>query len=288
MNQFYSYFMHMINSSTVSIMNVIDILITAFLIYKIIGWIRGTQAEQVAKGIIILVVITQVSDWLGLVTINYILRNVMTVGLVALVVMFQPELRRVLEKIGGTKLLNTPLALFSSSKEETVDIEASVKEIVRGTSQMAKRNVGALIVVEKEARLDSIVKSGIALDCIVTAEVLNNIFEPNTPLHDGAVILSGETMRIMAASCLLPLTQNQTLSKDLGTRHRAAVGMSEISDATVIVVSEETGNISYAQKAKLTKNVTPEELENALLDHFADKLNKLTEKTEKKGWFKLS
>ncbi len=233
----------------------VDIIIVAFVIYKATKLVRETRAEQLIKGIVILVVVTQLSHWMQLNTISYVLRNTMQVGVVALLVVFQPELRRALEKVGRSNLGR----IFSPQNQ---NIDATVSEISAAVEVMSKERTGALIVVERETRIGDIIKTGTELDAIMSAELLMNIFEPKTPLHDGAVIVRDG--KIKAAACLLPLTQNNSLSRELGTRHRAALGISESSDAVVVVVSEETGKISIALDGDMTRNLTVDSLKKAL------------------------
>lgn len=238
--------------------DIVDIAIVAFVIYKGVSLIRETRAEQLIKGIVILLVVTQLSEWLQLNAINFILRNTMQVGVTALLVVFQPELRRALEHMGRSKFGN----LFSFDENIESDITSVIEEIAKAVQILSQNRIGALIVIERDTKIGDIIRTGIILDSAITAELLVNIFVPNTPLHDGAVIIREN--KIMAAACFLPLTQNQDLSKELGTRHRAALGISENSDAVTIVVSEETGKISVALAGDLTRNLTIETLKKAL------------------------
>lgn len=249
-------FMNLLNNIKMfRVRDVFDILIVAYLIYKGIKFVRETMAAQLVKGIVILLVGTQVSRWLQLNSINYILVNVMQVGLIALLIVFQPELRRTLEKMGRSKLGN----IFSISD---YDAEKVVEQICEATDHFSKTRTGALMVVERETKLSDIGKTGISINADVSAQLLVNIFEPNTPLHDGAVIIGGN--KIKSAACILPLTENRNLSKELGTRHRAAIGISENADCLVVVVSEETGKISIASNGSLTRNFSAETLSKAL------------------------
>lgn len=257
METIYTYIMSYLR--IVRIRDVIDVAIVGYVIYRGIKLIRETRAEQLIKGIVILIVATQLSDWLQLNTINFILKNTMQVGVVALLVVFQPELRRALEQMGRSRFGN----LFNFEDDEIEStINQRIEEIAKAVQSLAENRVGALIVLERGTKIGDIIRTGITLDSVVSAELLVNIFVPNTPLHDGAVIIRGN--KIMAAACFLPLTQNQDLSKELGTRHRAAIGISENSDAVTIVVSEETGKISIALDGDLTRNLTIETLKKAL------------------------
>ncbi|NLY42383.1 MAG: TIGR00159 family protein [Clostridiaceae bacterium] len=253
----YSYIVHFF--SFINISDIIDISIVAFVVYKLIKLIRETRAEQLIKGIVILLVVTQLSEWLKLNTINFILVNTMQVGVVALLVVFQPELRRALEQMGRSRFGN--MFNFEEYDSEN-DINAVIEEISKAVQTLSQNRIGALIVLERDTKIGDIIRTGVTIDSVISAELLVNIFVPNTPLHDGAVIIRKN--KIKAAACFLPLSQNQNLSKELGTRHRAALGISENSDAVVIVVSEETGKISIALDGDLTRNLTIEILKKAL------------------------
>ncbi len=244
--------------STVRFADVIDIAIVAFIIYQAFRLVRETRAEQLIKGILILIILLQLSSWLGFNTMQYILENTMQLGFFALLIIFQPELRRGLERMGR----GTAGRLLSFNNREEV-VEGTVDEVARAVDNLAKNKVGALICMERLTKLGDIIKTGTELNSRISAELLVNIFVPNTPLHDGAVVIGSN--KILAAACFLPLTHNNDLSKELGTRHRAAIGLSENSDAVVIVVSEETGKISIALDGGLTRNLTVETLKKALL-----------------------
>ncbi|MBO5099069.1 MAG: diadenylate cyclase CdaA [Clostridia bacterium] len=239
------------------ITDLFDIALVALAIYWLIKLIKETRAVQLVKGIVMLLILTQISDWLNLNIINFILTNTLQLGVLALIVLFQPELRRVLEQIGTTKIGN----IFSVDSNN-VTIEDTIKEICVGVENMSRQRIGALIVIERKTKVSDVLLTGVELKSRVSSSVLVNIFFPNTPLHDGAVVIRDN--KIEAAGCLLPLTQNNTLSTELGTRHRAAIGMSETSDALVIVVSEETGKISLANGGTLTRNFNAETLKKAL------------------------
>lgn len=239
-----------------SITDILDIIIVAFIIYKLLGFIRETRAEQLAKGLLLLVVATVLSEMLQLYTLHWILEGAMTVGLIAIVVLFQPELRRLLENLGRSKITKV---FGGIDKEEATKM---VGEIVTAVENMSSKKTGALIVIEKETALNDIVESGTIVDGAISVELIENIFYLGSPLHDGATILRGT--RLYASGCVLPLTQNKSLSKDMGTRHRAGLGMSENSDAFVIIVSEETGIISIAQNGRLTRFLDGKTLEKEL------------------------
>jgi len=245
---------------------IIDISIVTYAIYKIIKLVKETRAWQLIKGIIVILIAAELSKLLRLNTVAYILSNTVSILAFAMVVLFQPELRRGLEQIGRSRF--TDLFNFED-KEEKVKTTAMIEDIVKACTELSKTFTGALIVVERETKIGEIIKTGIELDSIVSSELLINIFTPNTPLHDGAVVIRGT--RIKAASCFLPLTDNPNLSKELGTRHRAALGITEVSDAFAVVVSEESGKISFALNGGLTRNLTPDTLRKALNKNLLEK-----------------
>jgi len=240
--------------SLVRISDFVDIALVAFIIYKLIKLVYETRAQQLIKGILVLLLVTVASEWLHLNTINYILKNTLQFGALALLVVFQPELRRALEKMGRSQIFRM---FFPSSNDDGENLLTA--EIVKTAVTLSAQRTGALIVVEKNTKLGEIIKTGRELDAIVSSDLLINLFVPNTPLHDGAVIIRDG--KIAAAACILPLTQNDSLSRELGTRHRAALGVSEMSDAAVVVVSEETGKISFACDGSMTRNLTADSLQ---------------------------
>lgn len=238
---------------------IIDISLVTYIIYKIIILVKETRAWQLIKGIIVILIATEMSKLLKLNTIAYILSNTVSILAFAMVVLFQPELRRGLEQIGRSRFRD--FFNFEDS-EDRLKTTAVVEDIVKACIEFSKTFTGALIVVERDTKIGEIIKTGVELDSIVSSELLINIFTPNTPLHDGAVIVRDNKLK--AASCFLPLTDNPNLSKELGTRHRAALGITEVSDAFAIVVSEESGKISFALNGGLTRNLTPDTLRKAL------------------------
>ncbi len=240
----------------------LEILILAFLIYQLIVWVKNTKAWMLLKGILVLAVFILVAAVLQMHTILFIAKNLVTVMATAAVVVFQPELRRVLEKIGERNFFSSVVS-FDANRERVRFSENTMDSIIDAAYNMGRVKTGALIVVEQAIHLTEYEATGIYLDCVVSMQVLINIFEHNTPLHDGAIIIRGD--RIVSATCYLPLSDNMGLSKDLGTRHRAAVGMSEVSDALVITVSEETGAVSVAQGGVLYRNLKRDELREKLM-----------------------
>ncbi|MDD3766860.1 MAG: diadenylate cyclase CdaA [Eubacteriales bacterium] len=248
------------NLHFIRIQDILDIVIVAYLIYKIIGLLKETRAMQLIKGIAVLFVIFQLSTILQLSVLNFFLMNAFQFGVIAMLVVFQPELRNALEKVGRSKLGQ----IFKIDNPDAPEsITNLVEAIAKSVSVLSKNRIGALVVIERKTKIGDIIKTGIKIDSNISAELLVNIFMPNTPLHDGAVVIRGS--RIQAAACFLPLTQSQELAIELGTRHRAALGISEVSDAVVVVVSEETGKISIALEGSLTRNLTVESLSRALL-----------------------
>jgi len=230
------------------ITSIIDIAIVAYVIYRLFILIRGTRAVQLIKGVIALVIATTVSGWLHLYTINWLMRQAQVMLLVALPIVFQPELRRALEHIGRGRLFARSFMFLGEEELKKV-----IEQVVRATELLAKNKTGALIVIERETGLKDIAETGTKIDGVVSAEFLVNIFVPKTPLHDGAVILRGD--RIVAAGCFLPMTERQDLDRELGARHRSALGITEHSDALAVVVSEETGGISLANAGKLIRHL---------------------------------
>ena len=248
--------------SGVGVTDILDIMIVTFIIYKLLDFIRETRAEQLAKGLLVLVVATLLSKVLQLYTLHWILSGVMTVGLIAVVVIFQPELRRGLEYLGRSKFSNV---LSEVDKEEA---KYMVGQLVEAIDSMSVSRTGALIVIEREISLSDIVETGTVIDAVISAQMVGNIFYEGAPLHDGALIIRGN--RLYAAGCVLPLTQNKNLNKELGTRHRAGIGITENSDALVIIVSEETGIISVAQNGKLTRFLDVKKIEKSLLNLYLE------------------
>ena len=238
------------------IQHVLDILIVTFVLYKLLLLIRETRAEQVLKGLGILLLVTYLSEVLQFSTVYWILKNTATVGVIALLIVFQPELRRALEQIGRGQLLD----MFFLHDDQ--DFTKLVNELVHSVQNLAKAKTGALIVMERKTGINEVIETGVKIDGELSEALLLNIFFENTPLHDGAVIIRGD--RIAAAGCFLPLTENSNISKQLGTRHRAALGITEISDSIAIVVSEETGVISIASNGKLTRYLDSKALREML------------------------
>jgi len=252
--------------SGVGITDVIDVAIVAFVIYKVLGFIRETRALQLVKGLLVLVLITVLSDKFNLYTLNWILRNTISLGVIALVIVFQPELRRALEYVGRTKFI-TPQ--FAQMDKERVKVITAA--IIKAVDYFSSNKVGALIIMERETVLNDIAETGTKINAEISTELLGNLFYEGAPLHDGATIVRGD--RVYAAGCVLPLTQSKTLSKDLGTRHRAGIGITENSDAIAIIVSEETGIISIAVDGKLSRFLDIKTVEKTLLNIYLSQIN---------------
>ena len=227
--------------------DLIDILLLTVVIYELLVHIRHTRMSQTLKGVVILILATWASDMIGMRTINALLSWLLNAGPVLLIVLFQPEIRRVLEELGTTAILDPGGRLIQVSEKELI-----IDEMILALEHMARRRVGALIVIENKTRLDDVIATGTRVDGAISQPLIENIFEPNTPLHDGAIVIRGE--RVVAAACLLRLSDNTGVARELGTRHRAGIGVTEVSDATVIIVSEETGIISVARGGQLIRH----------------------------------
>ena len=251
MNQFFQNII-----SNIGLNDVLDILIVAFLFYKLLGFIRETRAEQLAKGILILIVVALLARLLNLYTLQWILSNLVNVGLIAIVIIFQPELRRLLENLGRNKLISNFSGIDLEEAEEITD------EIKDALLSMSKSRTGALIVIERETTLTDIIETGTVIRARINREMICNIFYEGAPLHDGALIIRGD--KLEAAGCVLPLTEDKKLSKELGTRHRAGIGITENSDALVFIVSEETGIISKAEDGKLERRLSADRIREIL------------------------
>ena len=242
--------------------DIIEIVIIAFVIYNVMVWIKNTKAWVLLKGIIIVLIFALIAYILNLKTILWIAGKTISVGIIALVIIFQPELRRALEQLGRKKIL-FGLFRFNDGREKGERFSSkTAEEIVRACFDMGAAYTGALIVIEQDMVLEEYEKTGITVDGLVTSQLLINIFEHNTPLHDGAVIIRGD--RIVAATCYLPLSDNSNLNKALGTRHRAGVGISEVTDSMTIIVSEETGRVSVAVGGELIHDIDADSLRNKL------------------------
>lgn len=242
------------------IWDLVDILVVAFVVYQVLMLIRGTRAVQLVTGLGLLFAAYIVSRWLGLYTLQWLLSYVGLVVPIALLVLFQPELRRMLEQLGRGSVLLVGFTPHGLDREAAIRL---VNDVARAARILGSRKIGALIVIERRVGLEDFIETGIRIDAVVTVQLLINVFFPNTPLHDGAVIIRGN--RLAAAGCLLPLSERPGLIRPLGTRHRAAIGVTEVTDALAVVVSEETGTISLAVEGRLDRGLTEEELKVRLL-----------------------
>ncbi len=260
----------------IGILDILEIFILAFLIYQAMIMIKNTRAWEFLKGIAVVLIFLAVAVMLNMTTIVWIFKNLLYLVLIAVIVALQPEIRRVIETIGQKNFL-TAILSFDSKQAEGRFSDKTLNEIVSASYEMGRARTGALIVIEQNTPLGEYERTGIAVDALISSQLLINIFEHNTPLHDGAVIVRGD--RIMSATCYLPLTDTRTLSKELGTRHRAAVGISELTDSMTIIVSEETGKVSVAYRGELYRNLNEEGL-RAQLEVVQDK-----PKVEKKTRF---
>lgn len=236
---------------------ILDVVIVSFLVFYVYKFIKKTRASHIFKGFILLFLLLVVAKIFDMVILDFILANFLTYGVLVLIVVFQPEIRNVFEKIGRSKIVDV------FDMDENILVKHSISEIVKAVEIMSLKQIGALIVFERNIKLSEVLKEGIALNAKVSTELMQNIFMPRTPLHDGAVVI--DKSQIVAAKCILPLASEVSVPKSLGTRHRAAVGITEISDALVVVVSEETGTISLAESGKLIRDLTPDKLKDLLL-----------------------
>lgn len=260
-NSFASKYLFWINRPQITKIDIAEIIIISFLIYNILVWFKKTRAWNLLKGIIVVLIFVMIAAMFQMNTILWIAGKTINVAVIAIIIVFQPELRRALEQLGQKNFI-TSLFSFDSQKNQERFSERVTNELIKATYEMAKVKTGALIVIEQDVALGEYERTGIALDSLISSQLLINIFEHNTPLHDGAIILRGN--RVVSATCYLPLSDNMELSKELGTRHRAAVGISEVCDALTIVVSEETGNVSIAIGGELYRNVDAEYLKGKL------------------------
>ena len=265
---------------TIGIADIIDIVIVAYLLYKAIWFVRKTNSYNLAKGLAVLLIVLWISYIFNLKMINYLLRKAVELGLIAILILFQPELRRVLERMGSN---------FSSGRQAASnEMDTAIAQTVLACSDMSDSRTGALIIFERNVKLNDIMSTGTIIDSNTTAELLKNLFFNKAPLHDGAVVIRDG--RIAAAGCVLPLTQNKNLSKDLGMRHRAGIGLSEQSDAVVVIVSEETGAASVAMEGMLKRHLSPATLDKILrseLIHEDDSQSKRGLFTFIKNFFKV-
>ena len=257
-------YVYVLSLPKIGVVDILEIIIIAFALYHVTFWVKRTRAWTLVKGVFVLFSAYIVAYILDMSVILWVFDKTIGLGITALLIVFQPELRKALEELGQKKIVSSILP-FDENKDRNIRFtDRTVNEIVRATSELAKAKTGALIIMEKDIILSEYERTGIIIDSAISSQLLINIFEHNTPLHDGAVIVRGD--RIVAATCYLPLSDNMGLSKDLGTRHRAAVGISEVSDSLTVIVSEETGMISVAVGGKLLRNIDGDLLRRKLND----------------------
>jgi diadenylate cyclase len=278
------YWMNMSLPNRIGIIDIVQILLIAVFVYYIILWIKSTRAYTLLKGLLLILLFVLLAYLLRMDTILYIAQNVGVVAITALVIILQPELRRALEQLGEKNRLSNLIRFDSGRPEEWKISDKTINELIRAVYDMGEVKTGALIVVENEVLLKEYEQTGIPLDSVLTSQLLINIFEHNTPLHDGAVIVRYN--RVVAATCYLPLSDNMALSKTLGTRHRAGVGISEVSDALTIIVSEETGKVSYTLGGKIFTGVAPNELREEL--YKLQRRDQAEESDKKRRWRRRS
>lgn len=257
----------------IRVSDVLDIVIIAFLVYNLLRMVKSTRAENILKGVVAFLLVLWMVDILQLNTIAYIMKNLVQVGILAIIILFQPEIRQILEKVGSRNI--KLLRVFNDPKQQS-ELETAIDQTVIACSEMSQSKTGVLIVFERDIHLDDMVRSGTTLDAAVSSELLKNIFFVKAPMHDGAVIIRHG--RILGAGCMLPLSKNVNLSRDLGMRHRAGIGMSENSDAVVVIVSEETGSISVAIGGMLKRHLKPETLSKLLRNELMPQKDEAEEK----------
>lgn len=273
------YWVNLSLPKSIEVIDIIQILLIAVFVYYVMLWVKSTRAYTLLKGLMMVVVFLILAYLLHMDVLIWIFTNLGVVAITALIIIFQPELRRALEQLGEKNMINSLLRFDNTKVEEWKISDTTINELIRAAYDMGEVKTGALIVIENNVILREYEKTGIPLDSVLTSQLLINIFEHNTPLHDGAVIVRHN--RVVAATCYLPLSDNLTLNKNLGTRHRAGVGISEVSDALTIIVSEETGNVSYTLGGKIYTGAAPNELREQLY-----KLQKKNpgDETGRKGW----
>ena len=262
LNGFMTRYMSWVRMPSITITDIIEIFIIAVVLYYVLAWVKSTRAWQLVKGLMVIAIFLIVAAFLHMDTILWISGKVVNVAAIAIMIIFQPELRSALERLGRNNFLSMFTDFDFTKNTPDIISDKTINELVKGCFEMGRVCTGALIVIEKDVNLDEYIRTGIKIDSLVSSQLLINIFEHNTPLHDGAIIIRND--RIVAATCYLPLSENMALSKDLGTRHRAAVGISEVSDSITIIVSEETGAVSVACDKQIVRQLTPDGLKEKL------------------------
>ncbi len=275
-NVIVSYIEELCNTPFLLVMSILDVVIVVFLLYKLFQMLKGTRAWQLSKGILLLILATFLSEAFHLSILNYILSSVMSYGLFMLIVIFQPEIRRALEQLGTNKFSK----YFGIDDETNAKTKENIYKIAIAAMELSKAGTGALIVIERDIKIQDITSTGIVMNAEISPQVLVNIFEPKTPLHDGAVVISNN--KIAAACCMLPLADDKDIARELGTRHRAAIGISKESDSIVVVVSEETGKVSIAKDGTLIADVREDVLKKILIKNLIVEAPKAKKKEKKK------
>lgn len=248
----------------IELTDVLEIIILAYFVYHIINYIKKTRAWVLVKGLLLIAIIWAIATILDLSVLKYIISNTLNVGILAVIIVFQPEFRKALEQLGQKNIVKS-ISFFDDPKGDNDHLSGhDIEEIIEASFELSKTKTGALIVIQRETLLDEYESTGIVIDAKISSQLIINMFEHNTPLHDGAAIIKGN--RITAATCYLPLSDNNKLSKDLGTRHRAGIGVSEVTDALVLIVSEETGKVSIAMNGQLVRNIDQDYLKTKLVD----------------------
>lgn len=253
--------------------NIVDVVILSILIYNVIKLVLHTRSNSLFKGIALVLVMAWLSSALRLSAVSWLLNQIISMGLLVLVILFQPELRRGLDQLGRSRFMRRVFGATVQDRE-TENIERPVEEIVRAMNNMARKKIGALIVIERVTGLGDVIETGTRVDAEISGPLIENIFEPNTPLHDGAMIIRNR--RINAAACILPLSEDPSISRDLGTRHRAAIGITETTDAVSLIVSEETGIISMAREGRITRHLDARSLNILLTELFTPERNMIS------------
>lgn len=275
----YLEYLHIPTVTSITITDILEIIIITFLVYGMLVWVKETRAWALLKGVLVILVFLLLAFYFQMTTILWIATRLGSLAVIAIIVVLQPELRKALENLGQTNIFSNIFQLDALRSSSTANFtDKTINEIVKACVEMGKARTGALIVIEHMQRLGEYERTGIDIDGIVTSQLLINIFEHNTPLHDGAIIVRGD--RVVSATCYLPLSDNMELSKELGTRHRAGVGVSEVTDSMTVIVSEETGKISVAHLGKLYRNLSAEQLREQL----ASIQDKVTEEKKRIIW----
>ena len=283
-HNFINHYLYWLVPTTINATDIAEILIITFLLYELLAWIKKTRAWILFRGLLFVFVFVFVATLLQMNTILFVFKNLVSFGFIALVVLFQPELRNALDHLGRKNILYEFFHFGSPEEEERQMAARAAEEVAESCRQMGREKVGALIVFENSVPLRDYIYTGISVDAAITRQLIRNIFEKNTPLHDGAMIISN--YKIAAATCYLPLSENRDIDKDYGTRHRAAVGMSEVSDALIVVVSEETGRLSIAQDGELDADLSADEIRERIVAFYGKEIE--TNETDRKWWKRRS